>query len=88
MCACIEEMHSIINLPDPMVIITPLVKVAIDLGRPGGGPTSKHAQLIRCNNLTRGERQRDELFRLKSRGFDISLFKITLNTHTHAHTTL
>lgn len=38
MGACVEEMHSIINSPDPMVII-PFVKLAMDCGW-GGEPTS------------------------------------------------
>lgn len=69
-------MHSKINISDPVVIITPLTKLVKNLSGAGEErPISQHAQLIRYNDLSRGKRQRNKLFRLKSGGSDTSLFQ-------------
>ena len=42
-------MHSIVNFHDPMVIITPLSKLAMDWGRVGGEPPpAMHSELMQC----------------------------------------
>lgn len=45
MCACVEEMHFIINFPDPMVIIIPQMKLAMNWGVGGNPPPNIHDKL-------------------------------------------